>query len=386
MVIRKDYLMQQIERLAEQLLESRKLLGEGKMAEAHERLQGLLREAQLLKEQGAEGDRARKLAKFQGQLHGELGMLGGATGDMSNARHHLDMALDLVRPHTGQGDTGADQFYAATQMNSGAILAAGRDFDSALVALNEAVEMLTPLEDDASAPPQLRQLWIGALQNRATTFERLDRVDDAIVDYERARRSAESLAETSPSGWTPVVNLGLRIAGLKARGGDKVAALVGTQRALEAAERAVDAHAPGYAGLFIKAKIATADASFANDKYSEGEDHVFAAIEAVPDLFEPVLVAMDFYALLTTKSDEQLEAGGLPRDEVEDSYAELLAKLDACCDDELMCSLARARYDVLVNGRKEQAQALADRTLDEKKTDPRALALQAVLKQLLAAG
>ncbi len=58
--------------------------------------------------------------------------------------------------------------------------------------------------------------------------------------------------------------------------------------------------------------------------YEAAEDVVYDWIDSEPGSSEPIEAGIAFYQQLCFKSDEELEAGGLSRDEVEDGLEELL--------------------------------------------------------------
>jgi tetratricopeptide (TPR) repeat protein len=62
------------------------------------------------------------------------------------------------------------------------------------------------------------------------------------------------------------------------------------------------------------------------ERYADAEDAIFEAVEDLPDESGPVDAGIAFYQRLLALPDEQLEHGGLPRDEVKSSLAELLAR------------------------------------------------------------
>jgi tetratricopeptide (TPR) repeat protein len=61
-------------------------------------------------------------------------------------------------------------------------------------------------------------------------------------------------------------------------------------------------------------------------RYADAEDAIFEAVEDLPDESGPVDVGIAFYQRLLALPDEELEAGGLPRDEVKGSLGELLSR------------------------------------------------------------
>jgi tetratricopeptide (TPR) repeat protein len=61
-------------------------------------------------------------------------------------------------------------------------------------------------------------------------------------------------------------------------------------------------------------------------RYADAEDAIFEAVEDLPDQSGPVDAGIAFYQRLLALPNGELEAGGLPRDEVKSSLAELLGR------------------------------------------------------------
>jgi hypothetical protein len=130
------------------------------------------------------------------------------------------------------------------------------------------------------------------------------------------------------------------------------------EKAMAAAERAADAKVGPFQTQFVRAKLALADAHFAVGQLGACEDELFNAIRTIPELLDSVVFALDLYARMWGLNDEQLEAGQLPRDEVEEGWAELLAILDAKFQEPRLGELARARFQLLVQGQSALAEKL----------------------------
>ncbi|MBE2219950.1 MAG: hypothetical protein IAF02_00330, partial [Anaerolineae bacterium] len=62
--------------------------------------------------------------------------------------------------------------------------------------------------------------------------------------------------------------------------------------------------------------------------FSAAEDVLYEWIDSEPGSSEALEAGIAFYQALLLKSDDELEAGGLPRDEVDEGLADLLQELD----------------------------------------------------------
>lgn len=383
-MIKTDYLTEQVRRLLEGMVGVRQKLVRNELPAAETDLDEILRDAETLLAD-APGDQAREVRALLAQVCSEKAMIRGARNDLAGALAQLERAVGLLEPHVGEGIERIEHLYDTTLLNLGAMHAATRNIDAALARLDSAITRLRPDGVRPDAPRQRKQLWMGALKNRATAREQKRDLAGAIRDYEAACDCASELVESGDhaSSLAPLVNMLLRMAGLRVPTEGAPAARKDVERAMEAAKRAVELEVKGFETLYLRAKIAMADACFGTGDLAAGEDHIFAAIDAMPELLDTLLVAVDFYTALWGKTDAELEEGGLPRDEVGDSYAELLAKLDAACSDNLIKSIVRARYDLIVNDRVEPAAALLKKYPDPDTTNPRRAALHQKLQAAL---
>ena len=380
MVITRDFLIEQIKRLAERLAEARGHIRQAQIAKAGTILEELTRACEALREDG----QPEALDRLEAEVHSELALLAGARGDTGGSVQHLEHALDLARPLFAEAshDPTFLGLYTSLQLNAGAVYAATRRHEEAVDLLTEVVERLqpSPLELEPSQP--LLQMRIAALQNRAMALEQIGKTQEGVADCFQARIAATDLKE--PARAITLVDLSLRLASMQRKSGQKKQALDACRDALEAAETAVHADPAQFHGIYMRSKIAVADACFENDHLAEGEDHIFEAIERMPDLLDSVLVAMDFYSALMLKEDDALRKGGLPREEVEESYGELLAKLDTRSPDTELSALAHARFRVLSDLPDRKARALTKKTYENTPQNRWRLVLQARLKDAIA--
>lgn len=380
MVITRDYLLQQIEALAERLAEARSLVRQAQVAKAGSILEELLQACEALREDGE----SEALDRLEAEIRSELALFAGARGDVALSVQHLDRALAIAKPLFAEAadDPAFVGLYTSLQLNAGAVYAATGRHEEAIDLLTQVADRLKPGTAGLDPSQPLLQMRVAALQNRAMAKERLGQGQEAVSDCFEARVAASELEE--PVKTVTLVDLSLRLASLQRKTGQKQGALDACRHALDAAEAAVHEDSTRFHGVYMRSKIAVADACFENALLAEGEDHIFEAIERMPDLLDTVLVAMDFYSALLLMDDEVLEEGGLPREEVEESFGELLAKLDVRSSDSELSALAHARFRVLTGEPDKSARALLKKTYDRGQQDRWRVVLQARLKDALA--
>ncbi len=380
MVIKRDFMMDQISELSDGLKEARELAQKGQLVKADGLLAEILGACTRLRDD-CEGP---ALDRFEAEVHTEVALLASTRGDGTLAGTHLEKAMGFVEPLAQENpdDPAIFGLFATLQLNLGAMYAAAKRYDDAIPLLSDVIERLRPRLDKTGEGSPVVQMVVAALQNRATVRAQQQDLAGAISDIALARETASRLGEVL--GPSARVDLSLRLAGLERQSGNSAGALQHCGEALEVSTEAVHKDPTKFHAIFMRSKIAMADACFENGHYSEGEDHLFEAVDRMPDLIDTVLVGMDLYAALLAKSDSALEAGGLPRDEVEDSFAELLAKLDTRCQDPELCSLAHARFRALTDSADKLALELAAKEYGDEPVDRWRKAVQIKLRSALS--
>jgi tetratricopeptide (TPR) repeat protein len=219
-------------------------------------------------------------------------------------------------------------------------------------------------------------LRIAALQNRAMLSQQEGADEEALADLDRALALTVEVRPANPQTFGAMaIDLHHRLTVLYRRGSRLEEALGAARGALQVAESLAGDEWGPFAALYVRAKMVLADLCFDAGQFSEGEDHLFEVIESVPELLDPVLSGIDAYLSLWALSDDALVSGGLPREEVGESLAELLATFDARSSDDALRAAVWARYDLLVNGQREAAEQIAS-SPPAQNADPRLLAVR----------
>lgn len=371
MVVR-DSLMDMIQRLRGEFRDVQMRIKGGDLgASAVDQLEELLLAVQKLAP-SCPDDQRLKLDKLHAGIHGELGLLAGVQGSLDSARKHIELAIELLGGFPEDPQSEEFTIIATQYLNAGSMSAAAGDFEKAEETFDVVIDRLRP---HLSTRPENGQLWLSAVQNRALFRERSGRLDEAKVDLEQALEVAEAASAQDPKQWLHRAFMTCtRLVEMATRQKWPEVALKWAQHEMKLADRLVDASVGPFGADYVRARMDLAKAFIDNGQFDAAEDHIFGAIESASEHVDVVLFGTDLYAVLTTKTDEELQAGGLPRDEVEDSYAELLAKLDTNCtsvQEKEIAVLSRARFDCLVNGRFDSAaQALEQEPTDERGAIP----------------
>jgi tetratricopeptide (TPR) repeat protein len=380
-MIHTDYLLDQIKRFLERLVQLRRAVQQGARAQAADELEELLRELDELGA-GASPEQRTQLAPVKAQVHAELGLLMGSAGDAEEALGHLEVARRQLQPLVDR--PGAEgrlvELYASILLNSGATHAAARDARTARARLDEALERIgapPAAEKGSGAATSLR---VAALQNRAMLSQQEKAFDAARDDLGQALALAEAAMAHSPQTFGAMaIDLHHRLTVVYRQEGRVEAALESARNAVRVAEGLAGEEWGPFAALYVRAKMVLADLCFDAGALSEGEDQIFEVIESVPELIDPVLNGIDAYLALWRKSDEALAEGGLPRDEVGESLAELMAAFDARRPEDGLRAAVWARYDLTVNGDRGAAEQVLASGLPED-ADARVAALREQLR------
>ena len=371
MVVR-DSLMDMIERLSGEFRDVQIRIKGGDLGQsAVDQLEDLLAAVNKLDKNCPE-DQLSKLDKLHAGIHGELGLLAGVRGSLDSARKHIDQAIELLGGFPDDPQSEEFTIIATQYLNAGSMSAAAGDFEKAETTFASVIDRLRP---HLFTRPENGRLWLSAVQNRALFRERSGRLDEAEADLTLALDVAESASEKDPKQWLHRAFITCnRLVEMATRQKRPDVALKWAQHEMKLADRLVEASVGPFGADYVRARMDLAKAFIDTGQFDMAEDHIFGAIESASEHVDVVLFGTDLYAMLTTKTEEELQAGGLPRDEVEESYAELLAKLDATStseEEKEIAGLSRARYDCLVNARFESAeQALSREPTSERGAIP----------------
>lgn len=250
------------------------------------------------------------------------GQLALRAGHVEEGVYHLEAGLAHRAREEAAGGTPPPLAIAVNLVNlTGACHRLGR-VQQALTFNARAIERLEPLD---LAPARI--FLAAAVEARGNILSGLDRHAEALAELARAGTLAEELVRAKLPG-ADQLRTEVLVAHARAamKAGDAPEAMRLSQRAADVAwdryEKDPEHDADALAH-FVAAEMNLVTFAEQAGRFAEGEDALFKVLRLVgPD---PRVLARGkaFYDQLLTLDDAALEAGNLPRDEVEESYQQL---------------------------------------------------------------
>jgi hypothetical protein len=359
-----------IETFHGQLRQAREAQQRGELAQA---LTTLTQAREGLAALPAEVDEVREAT---GAAWAEQALLAQRMQDARASRNAFDEALRLFGGLPMDAAEGRYRLQLATTLvNCSVLLARERMLEDAVARLDEALGHLDALP--ASQAKIAMTLRMGALQNRGSFELEAQQPEAAVATMERALALGNTLLDDGQGQWLPqVLDLHLRLSHLLRQLKRNADSLKLAERASRLAEahRAVDAQ--GGARMFVAAQLQLVDGYFVEGRFAQAETELFKAVDATEDL-QAMLVGTGFYLSLLRREDAALEAGDLPRDEVEESLQELVARLERAGTPGDLMEIVRARQALMVQEDATSAKAVMTRWVGQQ------VQAQSVLAQLL---
>lgn len=251
------------------------------------------------------------------------GHMAFAKGEFDKALPHFDAALK-ARKEVESLDKDADPLKAlGTLMACSSANQRLGKLDLAIAHNLDAIERLRPVDNDMA-----RGSLIAALEGRATLLAMTDDFDGARSTFSEAESLVGAVTQASP-GTLPMLKTQLFAtrAFIETRANAPEAAFTGSEQALESCWAWVEAapNDPRAIGRFVALQLAHTGFAVRIGRYADAEDALFKALRLAGPNPQIVQQALQFYAHLQKQTDEALEAGDLPRDEVLEGLATVQA-------------------------------------------------------------
>jgi tetratricopeptide (TPR) repeat protein len=271
---------------------------------------------------GAAGKDARYLGVGAAIAEGK-GQLALRAGQLEEGVFHIEAAVKLRLEEEAAGGAPPPLSLPISLVNlTGACHRLGK-LDDALRYNAMALERLGPME-----LPPARIFLAAAIEARANLYSQLARHAEALEAFNQASALAAQLAAAKlPGAPQLLTEIAVAHARAAARASDPLEAMRLSQFAADVAWERFERNAQGDRDAlshFVAAQMNLVSYAELAGRYAQGEDALFKVLRLVgPD---PRVVARGkaFYEALQKLDDAQLDAGNLPRDEVEESLGQLL--------------------------------------------------------------
>lgn len=251
------------------------------------------------------------------------GQLALRAGQIEEGAFHMEAAVKLRLEEEAAGGKPPPMSLPVGLVNlTGACHRLGR-FDDAMRYNALAIERLQPVE----APPA-KIFLAAAIEARGNLLAQLGRHAEAMTTFAESGAIAAQLAAAKVPG-APQLLTEIFVAHSRAaaKGGEPLEAMRLSQSAADVAWERFEKNPQGDRDAishFVAAQMNLLGFAEMAGRFAQGEDALFKVLRIVgPD---PRVVARGkaFYEALKKLDDDALEQGNLPRDEVEESYAQLL--------------------------------------------------------------
>lgn len=254
-------------------------------------------------------------------VHEGKGQIALSAARLDEAYLQLTQAVDLRRREERALDTPRPLHLAIAYINLSAASSRLGRVDEALVDNQRGLDALDRLGDD----PTASFMRLATLQARGGLLSAVGRGDDALACYDRAIAVGDALL-TADVDEVPELLTQVKIGAAVARhelGRHHEARELGAEAAAEAWDRFDVTGDERALSQYLTAQMNLMTFCERTGAFAAAEDALFRVLKLVGP--EPQVVAHGraFYQRLLSLDDTTLDAGNLPRDEVEESLAEL---------------------------------------------------------------
>lgn len=248
---------------------------------------------------------------------------------------------------------------AATHINLAGLLAGQGEFDRAKEANRKAIELAESLIAEGKDATHAQNLAFGANQNYAVIAGRAGDFEDADRAMRRSMEIVEVLGEKQQfRGIHAQAAQGcqqLSVMLFHAKKYDQ--ALDWGRRAEKLSERAYKDLGQQALPIYVTSQINLISYYEKDAQFAEAENCLFKALEVVGNHPQILARGKTFYEECRKQADSRLEAGDLPREEVEDGYEEILNRIEEIGGIEELMAQVQAAEAAAAGDDSEEAEA-----------------------------
>jgi len=265
--------------------------------------------------------------QLRAQAFNELGVIRQRAGDAQGAQEFHGEAAKMCEALIEAGiDFRGNS--AATHLNLASIAAATEDFETATSAAEISlghIEVLLSAEDPRGAYP----MGAATYQTLASLRVHDERFDEASELMDKALEITEkAVAADNPSLLAQTAQGCQQLSVLFFNMERFEDALKWGHEAERLSEEGFEKLGEDVVPIYVVSQINLISYNEQMGAFAEAEDSLFKALELVGN--DPRLLARGkvLYESLRKQADKRLEAGGLPREEVQESYEEIMSRIE----------------------------------------------------------
>jgi len=307
--------------LERQLATVRELITEGSKAVRSNKLVGAekqFREAEIILDSAENITDA--VLELRSVVNNEMGVIATRTNDADKAIRYHKAAVDTLIELQKQSDKDITSRLAGSRLNLGGIYAAVGRVNEAEQENQAALELLAGRDDDGS-----RLMRIGCRQNLGTLLFSRGRKDEGFATFSAVEDDVNQLAEHgSDDVRFSLVQMLINsaVARLRVDAADQAVkpAELAASLAIALYEKA---HNTNTLNQVLNSQMNLLNVHQQAGSFASAENALFRVLDTVPGHPEVIKRGQEFYTAILALDDAKLEAGGLPRDEAEESFEEL---------------------------------------------------------------
>ncbi len=268
-----------------------------------------------------------RLNKMRARVFNELGVVHQRRNDLEKSRHYHHEAARICDALIEDGEDFAANS-AATNLNLSSIELAMGNTDEALACGEKALDLLDQLDGEERKGGS-EPLELGARQNLAVIYARREDWERADEVMERARQLADQLADDGRPSFQAQLAQGCQQLSVILFDNEHFeSALKWGRQAEELSERAYEAMGRGVLPVYIISQINLISYYEKLGQFADAEDCLWKALDVAGDDPRILERGVMFYETCRKQADARLEAGNLPREEVQQGLDDLMEKID----------------------------------------------------------
>ncbi len=268
-----------------------------------------------------------EVKKLRAQVMNESGFVLQRAGQIDRAVENHQRAADLCAELMAAGEEFRSNA-AATNINLAGLLAGTGQLEEARAASELAIAHARSLVADGTDPEQSNNLIFGANQNYAMILAKAEEWDAADASLSEAMELVDLLAAKNTGVHAQAAQGCQQLSVLLFNEERYDTALKWGRRAEELSLKAYEALGEPVLGVYVTSQINLISFFEKQDLFGDAESALFKALEVVGNHPQILFRAKAFYEQCRKLADSKLEAGNLPREEVDEGYEEVLERIE----------------------------------------------------------